>query len=244
MRKEMKRVSMLEPRLVFLLWAILTVALTGQDAAQPAPQPASPPQVYRLAAGDTIEIRHAFNPELNEQAQIRPDGRLSLPLIGEIEVAGRTIQEVVSLLEERYIKEVRAPRITLQVRGFAGQKIFVTGEVVRPGVIGLPGPMTLFEALNEAGGLKLTGSKTNVLLIRKASNGQAEGRKVSPYVRGRLSADASLPLQPFDVVIVHETAIAHVDRWIDQHIRQLIPVSASAGFTYLFQHQPGGIPIF
>ncbi len=230
------------------LWLAATCAIAAQVAQQDAqPSAPSPPPLaapYRLTAGDVIEVRHAFNPELNEQAQIRPDGRLSFQLIGEMELAGRTIEEAVTLLEERYASEVKTARISIQVRGFASQKIFVTGEVSRPGMIAMPGNMTVVEALSEAGGVNLTGNRKNIVLIRRGPDGKAYMRTLKPYAEDGLSADASMSLQPFDVIMVPESTIARVDRWVDQHIRQFLPFNLAAGFTYLWQRQPGNIPIF
>jgi protein involved in polysaccharide export with SLBB domain len=233
---------------VALLAATLAgpVPFAAQAPGQVVPADAAPPSAaYRLVAGDAIEVRHAFNPELNEVAQVRPDGRVSLPLVGEIQMAGRTVEEIVRGLEQQYAAEIRNPRIMLQVRSFAAQKVFVTGEVPRPGLINMPGQMTLFEALSEAGGIRTTGSRT-VVLIRKGPDGTAVGRSVPAYVGGQLGPQASIPLQPFDVVIVPESRIARVDRWVNQYIRQLLPFDMTAGFTYLMQHRVDDtiIPIF
>ena len=211
------------------------------SAAVSASRPA-----YRLKPGDTIEIRLFFNPELNEQVLIRPDGRIWLHLIGEVEVAGKSVQDTASMMEALYVKELRTPKVSIQVRGFAEQKVFVTGEVVRPGLLNLPGNMTVFDAINEAGGIKHTGDDGAVILIEKDPDGNPVGRKLALFKKGQPTADASIPLHPFDVVMVPETKVAHLDRWIDQHIRQVIPVNTSAGFTYLISRQTsgGGVPIF
>ena len=239
---------------VTALWLAATCAIAGQAAPTQDVTPKQDTQSvtsaapvtapYRLTAGDVIEVRHAFNAELNEQAQIRPDGRLSFPLIGETPLAGLTIAEAVSLLESQYAKEVKTARITIQVRGFANQKVFVTGEVGRPGMIPMPGHMTVLEALSEAGGVKLTGNRKSITLVRRGADGLAYKRTLKPYAGKDLSADASMPLQPFDVIIVPESKIARVDRWVDQNIRQLLPFTLNAGFTYLWQREPGSIPIF
>jgi protein involved in polysaccharide export with SLBB domain len=211
------------------------------NTASPALSQTEP---YRLQAGDVIELRLFFNPELNEQVQIRPDGRISLQLLGEVAVAGKSITEAVSMLEARYAKEIQTPRLTIQVRAFAGQRIFVTGEVERPGVLNMPGTMTVLEAVSEAGGIKKTGDRGRIILIRKGPDGKAQGKQIALFAGKEPSADALTLLRPFDVLIVPETKIAHIDRWVDQHIRQLIPITASMGFTYLWQNQTGGIPIF
>src|SRR5579862_3847010 len=131
---------------------------------------------YRLQPGDVIEIRLFYNPELNEQVQIRPDGRVSLQLIGEVDLASKTIAEAVSFLQEKYIKEVRTPELTVQVKTYGSQKVYVVGEVLHPGMFNLPGPMTVFDAISEAGGVKLTGNHNLAVLLRKGANGSPEGK--------------------------------------------------------------------
>lgn len=210
------------------------------------PPPANGP--YRLAEGDVVDIRLFYNAELNDQVQIRPDGRISMPLIGEVELAGKTIAEAVTQLEERYAKEVRTPRVTIQVRTYAAQKVFVTGEVMRPGVVNLPGRMTVLEAIHEAGGIRHTGNTKLAVLIRKRADGQPIGYRLPLVARGAPTPQAATVLGPFDVVMVPETRIARVDRWVDQHIRQLIPFTLSAGFAYVLNKNQGGgstvVPIF
>ncbi len=236
--------------LATLLIALLPFALgqEPQPAAGPAGATDQTPSVamYRLNPGDTIELRHFFNPELNEQMQIRPDGRVWLQLIGEVDLAGLTVQEAATMLEDLYRKEVRTPKISIQIRGFALQKVYVTGEVLRPGVLGLPGPMTVLDAINEAGGIKHSGNQKMIVLIHKGPDGKPVGKKLQLYQKKRLAADASIQLNPFDVVVVPETKVAHLDRWVDEHIRQVIPFNTAAGFTYLItrQNSSSTIPIF
>src|SRR5262245_56217924 len=79
---------------------------------------------YHLVPGDTIELRFFFNQELNDTVQIRPDGRISVQLIGEVSVGGLTVAEAASLIETRLAGEVRTPKVSVQVRSFGGQKIF------------------------------------------------------------------------------------------------------------------------
>lgn len=224
---------------VMFLTASLSLLVWAQEPSVPAAlAPVQPAAAYQLNPGDSIDIRLFFNPELNEQVVIRPDGRVSLQLIGEINLSGKTIAEASAEVENLYRKEVKTPRVSIQVRAFSAQKIFVTGEVTRPGPISLPGRMTLLEAISEAGGIRNTGDRKTVVLIRKNAAGKPEGRKVLLALNGMPTLDAGSVLSPFDVVVVPESRIARVDRWVDQHIRQLIPINVAAGFTYLWQATP------
>jgi protein involved in polysaccharide export with SLBB domain len=231
---------------VVLIWILLlsSVVLAAQES--PPPQAGQTVDLYRLTPGDVIEIRFFFNPELNEQGiQIRPDGRISLQLIGEVTLGGLTVEEARAAVEKLALKEIASPRVTIQVRNFAALKVFVTGEVIRPGPIDLPGQMTLLEAIGQVGGRRPTADSKTVILIRKGGTGQPEGRRLSPYQGDREGPDAAVMLRPFDVVVVPESKITRLDRWVDQHIRQLSPAILSAGFTYLIQNHPGNVvPIF
>ncbi len=228
------------------LWVCIALAVPvmSQDASPKAADASqansadSQRTVFRLSSGDLIELKFFYDPELNDKIQIRPDGRIQLPLVGDVEFAGKSVEEASKQLEELYAKYLKTPRISIQVREYAGQKVYVTGEVVRPGLVNLWGDLTLIDAIGEAGGIKLTGNKNSIVLIRKGDDGKPVMRKLALQAsNGALSNDVNIMLQPYDVVMVPETGIARVDRWVDQYFRQLNP-NVSAGFTYLIH---GGV---
>jgi polysaccharide export outer membrane protein len=157
-----------------------------------------------------------------------------MPLIGEIALAGKTVAEAEEVLQERYAPHLRNTSVSIQVRSYASQKVYVGGEVIRPGTIPLVGDLTVVDAVMEAGGVKLTGSFTRVVLIRKQQTGSPVAMELTLLDDDKPTEDALTPLEPYDVVLIPETKIARIDRWVDQHIRQLIPLSLSAGFTYLW----------
>jgi polysaccharide export outer membrane protein len=229
--------------------ALAAIVASGLWAQAP-PQsvaPDQPPLVlagYRLGPGDAIDVRLFFNPELNEQAQIRPDGRVSLQMLGDVQLAGLTVDQAVTRLNSLYIRIVKTPNVTLQLRNSAGQRVFVTGEVEHPGVLNLPGELTVLEAISEAGGVRHTGNRSTVVLIEKGLDGKPFGRRLQLFHGSQLTADAGLPLHPFDVVMVPESRISRLDRWVDQNIRQLIPFTSVVGFNYLLQATSGGVPPF
>lgn len=200
-------------------------------------------EAYRLEPGDTIEARFFFNPELNDTVQIRPDGRISMQLVGELELGGKTIAQAVSTVQDAYAHELQTPRVTLQVRSFAGRKVYVTGEVNRPGVVSLPGEMSVMGAIADAGGVRLTGSRTKVVLVRKGPDGLPVMKPLTLLANGRLAPDAYLQLRAYDILLVPETRITRMDRWVEQYIKGLNPVNLSAGFTYLInKSSTGGLP--
>jgi protein involved in polysaccharide export with SLBB domain len=189
---------------------------------------------FRLSAGDVIDVRFFYNPELNEKVQIRPDGHISLALSGDVDLSNKTIAEATQHLESVYQKFLKTPAVTIQVLSYAAQKVYVGGEVVRPGVVNLPGRMTVLEAVMDTGGVRHTGRSSSVVLIRKGESGTPVVRKISMKNVNNEPSEASLTvLQPYDVILVPESTVARLDRWVDQHIRQMIPATMTAGWSYL-----------
>jgi polysaccharide biosynthesis/export protein len=224
-------------QLLVISWGLLAglaVAQVTKPLISTAGEGASSHADFRLGAGDSIEVRFFYNPELNENVQIRPDGHVSLQLVGDVDLGTLTIGEATAKLDELYLKYLKTPTVSLQVRSYASQKVYVAGEVNRPGVVPVPGKMSVLDAVMEAGGTRHTGNTSSVILIRRSDEGKPVVQKISLKNINNEPSQASLMLlQPYDVILVPETKIAHMDRWVDQHIRELIPVGMNAGFSYL-----------
>src|SRR5262249_12551090 len=142
--------------------ALLLESMIASPAPQatqlPNPEAVLPARVmveapYRLEPGDEIEVRFILHPEYNERASIRPDGCVSLPGIGEISLAGVTIAELTVQLKNSY-QFLRNPDPLVQVRSFGNRKVYVGGEVNRPGPQVMLGPKTVAQAIVESGGMK------------------------------------------------------------------------------------------
>jgi polysaccharide export outer membrane protein len=221
---------------LILCWAVATplAQSSGGEQKAQAEVGSATPAGFRLSAGDGIELKFFYNPELNDSMVIRPDGCVSLPLVGDVTLQGKTIAEAAKDLEGLYREFLIVPSISIQVRSYGSQKVYVGGEVSRPGVVPLSSRLTVLEAIMEVGGIKHTGNTSKVILIRKNGEGLPERREI--VLRGKKNEavpDAALALMPFDIILVPETKVARLDRWIDQHIRQMIPLTLSAGFSYL-----------
>lgn len=228
---------------LFILMLIPAMGLAEDVQTQETNKQSS--NSYRIQPGDVLDIRFFFNPELNEKdVQVRPDGFISLQLAGEVRLSGKTTEEASKEIETLFAKEVRTPRVSIQIRNFSSQKIYVSGEVPRPGVLPLTTPATVLSAISDAGGITKLGNRNKVVVIRKDEKGLPARIPVRLFASGKPTPEALMPLQPFDVVLVPESKIARADRWVDQWIRQLIPANLNAGFQYLITNQSGGgIPI-
>ena len=192
---------------------------------------------YQLHQGDTLDVKFFQTPELKESVTVRPDGKISLQLIGEIEVIGLTPQDLIKKLQERYTGILVAPQVSVIVRTFAGQKAFVAGEVNTPGLITFEGQPTLLQALIQVGWIKRSAQLQNVVIIR--NSGASHPDVLFVDVEKWLEDPGQTPpvvLQPFDVVYVPKTKIAKVNEFIEQYLDNpiLTPLSRITSFSFFY----------
>jgi len=187
----------------------------------PVPPPVQGPLV--LEPGSQMEVKFFYTPELDTAQQVRPDGKISLPLIGDIEVAGRTPESVRGQLLERYSGKLVDPEINVIVRTWPNRRVLVSGQVLKPGVLEMTPSMTVLEAVMFAGGPDFReGDVSQVIVIRR------EGKDTHGYLvdlEPTLAGEPATPfeLRPLDVVFVPRTAVAEVNQWIRQYITNMIP---------------------
>jgi protein involved in polysaccharide export with SLBB domain len=192
----------------------------------------NPPQEYRIQPGDQLDIKFFYNTELNEQITVRPDGRISLQLVGEIKAAGLTPAQLTDLLTKTYAAELNKPAITVIIRSFSLQRVFVDGEVNKPGLVILVAPTTALQSISQAGGLKDTARTDEVILIRQ----NADNKYTATMLNLEKALEGSdtkqdILLMPLDIIYVPRSHIANVNVWIDQYIRKNIPVPITVGGT-------------
>lgn len=191
------------------------------------------PVDYAIQPGDELDIKFFYNPELNEKVIVRPDGMISLQLVDEVEAAWKTPAELDKFLTEQYARELRKPMVTVLVRSFKGQRIFVGGEVNNQGLIELPPGMTAIQAVFQAGGLKETAQPGEALIIRKGSQNEPIPIRVNLASVDADSAGADFELQPDDIVYVPKSAIAKANKFVKQYISDLFLYrGVSLGFGY------------
>lgn len=180
------------------------------------------PPVYIIAPGDQLDIKFFYNPELNETIIVRPDGMISLQLIDEIQAAGLTPSELDDQLTELYSRELRKPVLTVIVRSFTRQRVYVGGEVSRPGLIVLPAGMTALQAVFQSGGFKETAEPSETLIIRKGENDKPIPLRVDLAMVMAADGARDTQLQPDDIVYVPKSAIANATKFMDQYIGGLL----------------------
>lgn len=188
---------------------------------------------YILRQGDSLTVKFYFTPELNEQTPIRPDGKITLQLIGDIVAADLTVPELRAKLTEAYQKYLKHPEISVTVNTFDKQRIFIGGEVAHAGALPLHQGMTVLQAILMAGGYRDTAEPTEVLIIREKEPKNPELLMVD--LQSGLDSVTQVKdvyLMPHDVIMVPKSTIAIMDQFVDQWINQLIPVARSFALNY------------
>lgn len=232
-----------------LLSCVLAVCGCAQTVSGLPMAPRSPmPQAgvaldippYRLQVGDVLGVRLLLNPELNEEVTVRPDGRISTVLAEGVLAYGRTPEQLADELRRDYGRELRAPRLSVEVRSFAPNRIYVAGEVNVPGEFITVGPtLSVLQALARAGGVKLSADTDRIFLVRRGPGDIAQVYSVN-YRAAIRGADpgADVRLAPFDVVYVPRTGVYEFYTHFNQYLQQFVPVSW--GFSYLVSPLVGG----
>jgi polysaccharide export outer membrane protein len=183
---------------------------------------------YRFYPGDKVKIDIRTAPELSAELTVAPDGRITLPVVGALQAGSLSATELRRAIEARYATELVDPSLTVTLTTIGSQKIFVGGEVERPGVVDLPGEIDPLQAIIMAGGWTDDGRGTHVIIMRRAPGGQLMTRVVD--VRNGLARQELYdigPMRRFDVVWVTRKAIADENLFVRQFVREALPIDFS-----------------
>lgn len=175
-----------------------------------APAPESVPSIehrYKVGPLDVLSITVWRNPELSTTVTVRPDGRISMPLIDEVMAAGKNPSEVARELEKGLSKLLRDPSVTVIVSGFQGtygEQIRIVGEAARPQAVPFRQDMTVLDVMIQAGGLTDYADGNAAVLVRGAEKGKQYSLRLKDLLkRGDISANA--PVLPGDIIIVPQS---------------------------------------
>lgn len=171
---------------------------TVPSATSSAPVPAD----YVIGADDVLGVLFWRDQEMSGDVTVRPDGMITLPLLRDIRAAGLTPDVLRSQIQQAASKYIADPNVTVVVRQINSRKVFITGQVARPGPYPMPTPMTVMQLIAVAGGLLEFADDKNVTVMR-TEGGKAQSFKFSyrDVARGR-NLDQNITLRPGDTVVV------------------------------------------
>jgi polysaccharide export outer membrane protein len=164
--------------------------------------PPSPPQVeYRIGKEDVVAVEVWKDPALSAKAPVRPDGKISLPMIGDVTAEGRTARELQKEITHRLAPMVNEPTVSVQVSEVNAAKFFVLGEVAHAGAFPVRGTMNVLQALALAGGPTEYANRGSIVVIRRGADGREARYNVNyrEVVSGKAQA---IQLVPGDTVFV------------------------------------------
>jgi len=189
--------------------AVAVLTVTGCGGAPPLPPapPASslPSSEYRIGPGDALNIFVWRNPELTLTVPVRPDGRLSIPLVEDVVAIGKTPTTLAREFEERLSKYVKEPLVTVIVEGFVGpipEQIRVIGEAAQPRALPYRADMTLLDVMIAVGGLTRYAAGNDSVIIRTA---QGEQNTYSVHLNSLIrdgDIESNVALRPGDILII------------------------------------------
>ncbi len=196
--------------------AIAGVALAGILGAAKQPKPSNPPakppadaalhaagapvdsKTYMIGAEDVLFLKVWNEAQLTGQIIVRPDGKISLPLVGELQAAGLTPEKLGLTITEGLNKFLTHPDVTVAVQQVNSKKYFIMGEVQRTGAFPLVVPTTVLEALVQAGGFRDFAKTNNIIILRRGERLKFNYKNV---IKGK-NTDQNIQLEPGDQIIV------------------------------------------
>jgi polysaccharide biosynthesis/export protein len=155
---------------------------------------------YRIGVGDVLHIAVWEEPQLTETAVVRPDGKISMLLVTELNVAGMTPEAAQQALTEQLSKFVHKPRVTVTVQEIHSRMVFITGEVQRPGAYPLMDTMNVVQLVARSGGLTDFAKQKKVYILR-AANSTRVNVNYEKVLKGQ-APEQNVQLAPGDTVVV------------------------------------------
>lgn len=184
-------------RVGFILWALAATA-TACAHSSPEPEADDAPGIFLLGRDDVIEVSVYRDADLTRTVPVRPDGRISLPVVGEIVAAGLTPAQLRDEVAARLSPWVQDPTVvSVIVREVHSARFFVVGEVARPGAYPIAGEVSALQALALAGGLGEFSDRDNLTVIRAGS-----GRRVTVAIDDLERGAAVVPVRAGDTLVV------------------------------------------
>ena len=191
---------------LFAACAVILGALAACSTSYPSAEPtvASPDYNYLIGPLDTVNIVVWRNPELSMSVPVRPDGKITVPLVEDLPALGKSSTQLARDIEKRLAKYIRDPVVTVIVTGFVGpfsQQIRVIGEASKPQVVQYRQKMTLLDVMIAVGGLTDFAAGNSASILR---DGKQYGVRLNDLIR-RGDTSANVEMKPGDVLVIPQS---------------------------------------
>jgi polysaccharide export outer membrane protein len=194
---------------VVLTMTIFSGVTRAQEPAKSAPAAktatASPSPAdldYKIGPQDLLRVDVWKEPEISRTIPVRPDGKISLPLLNDVQAAGLTSMELAGVIREGLTKFITSPQVTVTVTEINSRRVYCTGEVLKPGALALLPNMTALQAISSCGGFTQFAKLKGIYILRVEGGKQVQHPfNYKDVVKGKKPEDNIL-LQPGDVIVV------------------------------------------
>jgi polysaccharide export outer membrane protein len=179
-------------------------ATAAPNAAKPAsiPKSATDDPTYVIGQDDVLDISVWKEPDVSRQVPVRPDGKISLPLLNDVQAAGLTPMQLQAQLSEKLKKFLTEPQVTVIVTAINSRRVYLMGEINRPGAIPLVPNMTVLQAISTAGGLTQFANSSKIQILRTENGKQATYLfNYKNVIRGE-KTEQNILLKPGDSIVV------------------------------------------
>jgi polysaccharide export outer membrane protein len=191
-----------------------TAAAAAPAAAADAPS-VLPEPFYTLQPSDVVAVKYRYTPEYDATVSVRPDGFITLPIVGDVKVSGMTVADAQREVRTAAERRLRDPELTFELKDFQKPRFVVGGEVDKPGQFELRGRITVLEAIAMAGGLKSSAKHSKVVLFRRFDEHQAVTRVIDAKALAKPGRDEEDPfLRPGDFLFVPQNRISKFERLV------------------------------
>ncbi len=226
-----------------LVLGLCLLTLATACTTQPAPPPVRPTEsTYRVGPPDQLLVTILPDPEIERNAVVRPDGRISIDLIGDVQASGRTVEQIAGEIQKRVTRFKRDAHVTVSVVASQSLAVTVLGEVRNPGTFPLTSETRVSQAVGLRGGTTMFGSKNKVRLIR--TNGESTQMfiiNLSKIENGDLSSN--MVMRGGDMLIVPPNILARIGYGMQVLLFPFQPVLGTAGNVWSVSRifvDPGG----
>jgi polysaccharide biosynthesis/export protein len=171
-------------------------------AATGAPAPAAAPTDYVIGAEDVLGVVFWRDADMSGDVTVRPDGRITVPLLGDIAAAGMTPDALRDQIEKAASKFVKEPQVSIVIRQLNSRKVFITGQVATPGGYPLVAPRNVMQLISLAGGLTEYAKGDEITIMRDANGKTSSFRFNYKDVSKGKKLEQNIQLRPGDTVVV------------------------------------------
>lgn len=179
---------------------------------------------YQISVNDRLYIGVWRVPDLSIEVIVGPDGKISFPLIGDIDAAGKTLSELDAEITEKLKEYVNNPQVSVVVREFAGDRVTVLGEVADPGIYKFSGRTRLMDIIALANGFTDEAKTASIVIVREPSEPVKDADLIVVNMKEILKGDLkyNIEIQPYDIIYVSRTFISNVKEFYDNWLTPVL----------------------